>query len=1131
MMRSGVIIIALLFAQFVRAQTPVPMATQPGLSYTEDFADLANWTDGFTSGIGANRFGVVPINATGTIPSATRTTLSSAAFTTLGSGGVQKGFGGIALLSTGTTDNTSSVAIDFLMDFTGVTAGTLSYDWMVINNAAGGRNASLRIYYSINGTTFTEMPATAEVLNFTNNTATPTGSVTNIALPAAFNGVSTARLRFYYHNGTGGATGARPKINIDNLKVTATGVTCIAPTAQPTALTFSNITSSSVDGSFTAASAAADEYLVVASNNSTLTSGPVDGTTYIAGDGLGDGVVVSRSSSTTFSATNLSSLSHYYFFIFSVKDFCTGGPLYLSTSPLINDVTTAPGLPDCVPPADQPTALLLTPVSPNIIQGSFTASSANGYVVVRSLSSTLSATPVTGHDYISGEILGNGTVVTSGTNLNFNSTGLNPNTTYHFFVFSYNSQNCLNGPAYNTTAALHSSASTPPLQPCTTPTAQPTALNLTPANNLVFASFVNAATADQYVVVQSTSPTLSATPVDNTNYVKGNALGGGTVIYSGAGNSGFISSGLTSATTYYYFVFAANQNCSGGTRYLTVNPLKGNTTTTSLPASNVYFGNLHAHSDYSDGNKDNATLTPTDDYLYAMGSECMDFLGIAEHNHYTANNNPGNKVANYHMGSTQANAFTSSHPGFLAMYGMEWGVISNGGHVIVYGDGMDQLFGWETGSGAWGATSNYDVFVAKSDYTGANGLFKTINDRSLQNTFATLAHPNISDFNNIANVAYDPVADAAVAGTAVESGPAFSTTTNYTEPSPVSMSFLNYFQTLLAKGYHAGPTVDHDNHNTTFGRTARTRTAVIAPALTKTEFTKGMYQMHFYATEDCDTKVDFSLNTKPMGTIFTDRFAPVINVNLTDATTSLTGAVINLMYGAPGSGILAAKIATATGSSFSFTDNNLANNSTGYYYLDIINGTSRIITSPIWYTRTDGVLPVKLSSFTAQAVNDRVKLNWSTDQEINSKEFIVQHSADGAKWSTVATVAAAGNSSVQKNYNTFDLHPFTGINYYRLQQNDIDGKSAYSDIRTVRFADDAYVVLYPNPVKDVLHVEYKNDNRMIVYQVSNIAGQILKQLRSNTAINLINVSLIGSGVYFLKVMDAGKVMVRKFVVE
>src|SRR5688572_6592628 len=106
--------ILLLCFQFGFTQTPVPMAAQSGLSYTENFADIANWSNSFASGTGANRFASVAVNATGTIPSGTRITTATTNFATGTSGGVQRGNLNIILLSTGSTDNTSSTAIDFL---------------------------------------------------------------------------------------------------------------------------------------------------------------------------------------------------------------------------------------------------------------------------------------------------------------------------------------------------------------------------------------------------------------------------------------------------------------------------------------------------------------------------------------------------------------------------------------------------------------------------------------------------------------------------------------------------------------------------------------------------------------------------------------------------------------------------------------------------------------------------------------------------------------------------------------------------------------------------------------------------------------------------------------------------------
>lgn len=1119
---------------------PVPMALQSGLSYTQNFSDVGTWGDFFTSGNGANHFGGLSANATGTIPDGIRITASTANFNGsnfTSSGGVHRFIDAttptqsIIFLSTGSPDNTTSAALDFYMDFTGVNAGTLSFDYATINNSTGDRNGSLRVYATTDGITFTELPF-ANVLNFTNNVPI-SGSKTNIALPAIFDNSATARLRFYYHNGSGNTgSGSRPKISIDNLNVTAVATTpCVSPTAPATALTFGTITDVSIAGSFTAASPASDGYMVVMSTNNALTGNPIDGVIYNIGDNVGDGSVIANGNATTFTATGLTALTTYYFFVFPVNSVCTGGPLYYTATVLNDNATTIAGLPPCAAPAGQPANYVAGTTTINSIQGSFTATTADEYLVLRTTAGTLSNNPVNAQAYNAGDILGNAVVVQRSAATSFTATGLLPNTTYNFFIFALNSQACINGPVYNIVLPLTGTQATLPLPPCATPSAQPTSLTLTPANTSIAGTFTGVIDADDYLIIRSSSNTLSASPVDNTDYNAGDNFGGGIVIANST-NTSFLTTGLTANTQYYFYIFAANKNCSGGTKYF-LPALTGNITTTNAITNNYYFGTLHSHSDYSDGNKDNPGFTPADDYAYAKNSLCMDFLGISEHNHYSGGD-PGNLLAPYHSGITQANTFTTNNPGFLALYGMEWGTISGGGHVLVYGNGMDDLWGWESGSGVWGAANNYDVYVPKSGYTGSTGLFKTINDNAATNTFGSLAHPNLTDFNNIAGTAYDVVADNAITATTVESGPSSSTNTTYSAPGS-SMGYLFYYQMLLAKGYHLGPTIDHDNHYTTFGRTTYSRTAVIAPGptLTKASMMTAMRNMNFYATQDCDSKVDFSINTRIMGNIFTDRFAPNIAVTLTDATTSTATAVIRVMYGVPGSGVLPVKIDSVIGSTLNFTDNNLANNTTGYYYIDITNGSSRIVTSPIWYTRNDGlVLPVKLSSFVVQKTDNAVKISWSTEQETNSSHFVVERSVDGRTWNSIAIVNAAGNSSTRINYSIYDNAPVKGINYYRLKQVDKDAKYDYSVTRTALFSTKYAVEVAPNPAKDVVNIYLaKTTNQPATIQLLNAAGKIVYNVSSAQSHVQINTSGFGKGLYFVKVIAADEVTTIRVLVQ
>lgn len=122
---------------------------------------------------------------------------------------------------------------------------------------------------------------------------------------------------------------------------------------------------------------------------------------------------------------------------------------------------------------------------------------------------------------------------------------------------------------------------------CPTPQAQPTALVLTPQTNSVGGSFTASPTATGYLVLASTSSTLTTLPQNKTTYTAGTTLGDATVVYSGTGTT-FTHSSLTAATQYYYFVFAyaTGAECSGPI-YRTNSPLTGNVIT--LPAAPAAF--------------------------------------------------------------------------------------------------------------------------------------------------------------------------------------------------------------------------------------------------------------------------------------------------------------------------------------------------------------------------------------------------------------------------------------------------------------------------------------------------------------------------------------------------------------
>ncbi len=111
------------------------------------------------------------------------------------------------------------------------------------------------------------------------------------------------------------------------------------PTAQPTSLVFSSLGANSFTVSYTAASPVADGYIAIRRTGSAPTSDPVDGTSYVVGNALGDGTVVFRGSGTSFGQASLSPSTTYYYKIYSFNGSGTTTNYYV-TSPLAGNQTT-----------------------------------------------------------------------------------------------------------------------------------------------------------------------------------------------------------------------------------------------------------------------------------------------------------------------------------------------------------------------------------------------------------------------------------------------------------------------------------------------------------------------------------------------------------------------------------------------------------------------------------------------------------------------------------------------------------------------------------------------------------------------------------------------------------------------
>jgi hypothetical protein len=228
---------------------------------------------------------------------------------------------------------------------------------------------------------------------------------------------------------------------------------------------------------------------------------------------------------------------------------------------------------------------------------------------------------------------------------------------------------------------------------------------------------------------------------------------------------------------------------------------------------------------------------------------------------------------------------------------------------------------------------------------------------------------------------------------AVESGPAFSTDTTYTD-TPSDMGFLSYYMLALAKGYHVGPTIDHDNHYMTFGKTNSSRLAILAKQLNKTTILEAMRKRRFFATQDCDTKLMLSINQQDMGSIVNGTLVPSITITATDPTSPTAIPAITIMKGIPGSGTIATSLVTSNGSALNYMDTSLYAGNEAYYYADVTINGKRSISAPIWYRRLPGTNSISTSqtfdwdvACVNPIVGDALQLSWSL---VNSSHFTLE---------------------------------------------------------------------------------------------------------------------------------------------
>ncbi|WP_053001227.1 CehA/McbA family metallohydrolase [Kosmotoga pacifica] len=317
---------------------------------------------------------------------------------------------------------------------------------------------------------------------------------------------------------------------------------------------------------------------------------------------------------------------------------------------------------------------------------------------------------------------------------------------------------------------------------------------------------------------------------------------------------------------------------------------------------NLFFGNLHSHTSYSDGQK-----TPEFAYNFAKNVPKMDFLAVTDHAHYFEQTLSDGRDK---FEAMKEAAHVNSSDNFLAIAGFEW-TATGWGHINVY-----EAPDW----------------TDRNESPDLDSFYSWIESRKV---LAQFNHP-MSMFGIFDDFKYYPKADEYINLVEIGNG-------NWSLGDTISPEMFNAVRLAFANGWHLGTTVGQDNHKANWGAANDSRTAVYSPSLKLDDILDSLMKRRTYGTEDSNVVVEFSGNGEPLGSIIYDASSLklVLKIKETDDD-PIAKVVIYSKYGIYKSFDVNATV-------FEYSEEIPIESSYEYFFAYILEADGQeIVTTPVW---------------------------------------------------------------------------------------------------------------------------------------------------------------------------------------
>jgi hypothetical protein len=124
------------------------------------------------------------------------------------------------------------------------------------------------------------------------------------------------------------------------------------------------------------------------------------------------------------------------------------------------------------------------------------------------------------------------------------------------------------------------------------------------------------------------------------------------------------------------------------------------------------------------------------------------------------------------------------------------------------------------------------------------------------------------------------------------------------------------------------------------------------------------------------------------------------------------------------------------------------------------------------------ILPVTITNVKAYQVGEKIKVDWTSLNELTIDHYDVEKSTNGVNFITIVRAQAYNNGKPRNDYSITDNNPAKGNNFYRIKVLDKDGHVSYTIVVRVNISIDngkASVVIMPNPVHNKTMTVLMND--------------------------------------------------------